>query len=238
MSNPLLKDKFFLSPLESAEIMTLSGAINKSIILWICLAAGAFYSWTHPNTIVPLSVPILIVAFTLAIIQIFKQTTSQFLSPIYATCEGFLLGAISLYFEKVYHGVVLNAVLLTICALFCMLAAYRIGILKATSKFKKIILFSIFTIALVYTVSFFLSLFGFANFLCFNDSSSLSIIINFAIAVIASFSLIMDFDFIENAARTGAPKHMEWYSAFSLMVTIVWLYCELLRFISKLRVRD
>jgi uncharacterized YccA/Bax inhibitor family protein len=238
MSNPLLKDNFFLSPLKSTEIMTLSGTINKSIILWICLVAGAFYSWVHQNTIVTLSIPILIVAFASAIIQIFKQTTSPFLSPIYATCEGFLLGTVSLYFEKVYPGVVSNTVLLTICTLFCMLAAYKIGILKATGKFKKVVLFSTFAIAIVYAINFLLSFFGSANFLRVNDSSSLNIIINFVIAVIASLNLIIDFDFIENAVRIGAPKHMEWYSAFSLMVTIVWLYCELLRFISKLKVRD
>jgi uncharacterized YccA/Bax inhibitor family protein len=238
MSNPLLKDKFFMPSLKSTEIMTLSGAINKGMILWICLATGAFCSWTHPNAIIPLLFPILIVAFASAIIQIFKQTTSSFLSPVYAICEGFLLGTISLHFEKVYHGVVLNAVLLTICTLFCTLAAYKIGILKATSKFKKIIIFSTSAIALVYTVNFLLSLLGFASFLRISDSSNLSIIMDFAIAVIASLNLIIDFDFIENAVRTGAPKHMEWYAAFSLMVTIVWLYCELLRIISKLKVRD
>jgi len=235
MSNPLLKDKFFLTPLKSTEVMTLTGTLNKSIVLWICLSISGFYSWTHPNVIIPLLFPILIIAITSATISIFKQTTSPFLSPIYAMSEGFLLGTISLYFEKIHQGIVLNAILLTICALFCMLAAYKTGILKATSRFKKVIIFSTFAVALVYIINFLLNFFGFTNFSYISNSSTLSIVINFTIAVIASLNLIIDFDLIENATRIGVPKHMEWYSAFSLMVTIVWLYCELLRFISKLR---
>ena len=177
MSNPLLKDSVFRSPVSSNEVMTVSGTINKSIILWVLLAASAFYSWTHPNVIMPLAMPILLGGFVLAMISIFKQTTSPFLSPIYAICEGLALGAISLYFEKAHPGIVVNAILLTICVLFCMLAAYKTGILKATPRFQKVVIFSTLAIALVYIMDLLLNLFGAGSFSYLHNSSGLSIVI-------------------------------------------------------------
>ncbi|MDR3257091.1 MAG: Bax inhibitor-1/YccA family protein [Endomicrobium sp.] len=235
MSNPLLKDSVFQSPVRSNEVMTVSGTINKSIILWFFLAVSAFYSWTHSNVIMPLLFPILIGAFVLAIISIFKKTASPFLSPLYAICEGFVLGTISLYFEKSYPGIVVNAILLTICVLFCMLASYKTGILKATPRFQKIVILSTFAIAFVYIVDLLLNVFGAGSFPYIHDSSTLGVIVSLIIVAVASLNLIIDFDLIENGVRYGAPKYMEWYSAFSLMITLVWLYLEMLRLLSKLR---
>jgi uncharacterized YccA/Bax inhibitor family protein len=235
MSNPLLKDSVFQTPVRNAKVMTVSGTINKSIILWVLLAAGAFYSWTHPSIIMPLTLPILLGGFVLAIISSFKMNLSPFLSPIYAVCEGLVLGVISIYFEKSYSGIVVNAVLLTMCVLFCMLAAYKTGMLRATPRFKKIVILSTFAIALVYLIDLLMGAFGARGFNFLSDSSGLGIIISLIIVTIASLNLIIDFDLIERGAQYGSPKYMEWYSSFALMVTLVWLYLEILRLLSRTR---
>jgi uncharacterized YccA/Bax inhibitor family protein len=235
MSNPLLKDSVFDSTIRSNNIMTISGTINKSIILWALLIASAFYAWTHPIIIMPLLVPLLIAGFLIAIISVFKKEASPFLSPLYAICEGLILGAISLSFEKSYPGIVINAILLTMSVLFCMLAAYKTGILRATPRFQKIVIFSTLAICLVYVIDLFLNLFGAGSFSYIHNSSGLGIIISLVIVAVASLNLIIDFDLIEQGSSQGAPKYMEWYSAFALMITLVWLYLEMLRLLSKLR---
>jgi uncharacterized YccA/Bax inhibitor family protein len=238
MSNPLLKDSVFQPVTSCNEVMTMSGAINKSIILWIILAGSAFYSWTHPEVTIPLLLPISIGAFVLAFVSIFKKTAAPFLSPLYALCEGLLLGAVSLYFEKSYSGIVVNVILSTICVLFCILASYKAGILKATPEFQKTIIFSTLAIAFVYIADLLLNVFGARKFPYIHDSSTFGIIISIAVVAVASFNLIFDFDLIEKGARDGAPKYMEWYSALSLMITLVWLYFEILKLLSKLNSRD
>jgi uncharacterized YccA/Bax inhibitor family protein len=235
MSNPLLKDSIFDSPIRSNEGMTIAGTINKSIILWVLLIASAFYSWTHPNIIMPLLIPLLIAGFIIAMVSIFKKEATPFLSPLYAICEGLILGAISLSFEKSYPGVVVNTILLTMCVLFCMLAAYKTGILKATPRFQKVVIFSTLAICLVYVIDLFLNLFGAGSFSYIHNSSAIGIIISLVIVAVASLNLIIDFDLIEQGANQGSSKYMEWYSAFALMVTLVWLYLEMLRLLSKLR---
>ncbi|MDR2644819.1 MAG: Bax inhibitor-1/YccA family protein [Endomicrobium sp.] len=235
MSNPLLKDSVFQTSVRNAEVMTVSGTINKSIILWVLLAAGAFYSWTHPSIIMPLTLPILLGGFVLVIISSFKMNLSPFLSPIYAVCEGLVLGVISVYFEKSYPGIVANAVLLTMCVLFCMLASYKTGMLRATPRFKKVVILSTFAIALVYLIDLLMGAFGARGFNFLSDSSVLGIIISLIIVAIASLNLIIDFDLIERGVQYRAPKYMEWYSSFALMVTLVWLYLEILRLLSRTR---
>jgi uncharacterized YccA/Bax inhibitor family protein len=235
MSNPLLKDSVFHTPVRSAEVMTVSGTINKSIILWVLLAAGALYSWTHPAIVIPLTMPLLLGAFVLAVISSFKMNLAPFLSPIYAICEGLVLGVISVHFEKSYPGIVINAVLLTMCVLFCMLAAYKTGMLKATPKFKKIVILSTLAIALVYLIDLLMGAFGARGFNFLGDSSGLGIVISLVIVAVAALNLIIDFDLIERGAQYRAPKYMEWYSSFALMVTLVWLYLEILRLLSKTR---
>ncbi|MDR1522557.1 MAG: Bax inhibitor-1/YccA family protein [Endomicrobium sp.] len=235
MSNPLLKNSVFDSPIRSNDVMTVSGTINKSIILWVLLSASAFYSWTHPGIIMPLLVPLLIAGFVIAMISIFKKEYAPFLSPLYAICEGLILGAISLSFEKSYPGVVINAILLTMCVLFCMLAAYKTGMLRATPRFQKVVIFSTLAICLVYVLDLLLNLFGAGSFSYIHNSSGLGIIISLVIVAVASLNLIIDFDLIEQGSQQGSPKYMEWYSAFALMITLIWLYLEMLRLLSKLR---
>jgi uncharacterized YccA/Bax inhibitor family protein len=216
----------------------MAGTINKSIILWVLLAISAFYSWTHPGIIMPLLLPISIGAFVLAFISIFKKTASPFLSPLYAMCEGFVLGTVSLYFEKSYPGIVVNVILSTICVLFCMLASYKAGILKATPGFQKTVVFSTLAIAFVYISDLLLNVFGVGKFPYIHDSSIFGIIINIVIVAVASFNLVIDFDLIKKGVHNGAPKYMEWYSALSLMITLVWLYLEMLKLLSKLNRKD
>ncbi|GHT42464.1 membrane protein [Endomicrobiia bacterium] len=237
MTNPFLRGSVFKSSARSNEVMKVSGVINKSIILWFLLVGSAFYSWTYPDVIMPLVIPISVGAFVLAMISTFKMQTSPFLAPIYAICEGLILGAVSLHFEKVYPGVVVNAILLTVCVLFCMLAAYKAGILRATPKFQKVVTLSIFAICFVYVINMFLSMFGVGNFPYIHNYSVFGIVISSAIVAVASLTLIIDFDLIERGAHNGAPEYMEWYAAFSLMVTLVWLYVEMLDFLSKLKKR-
>jgi uncharacterized YccA/Bax inhibitor family protein len=235
MSNPLLKDSVFQTPVRSTDVMTVSGTINKSITLWVLLAAGAFYSWTQPTVIMPLLLPIVLGAFVLAIISSFKMNLSPVLSPIYAICEGLVLGVISVYFEKSYPGIVVNAVLLTICVLFCMLACYKTGMLRATPRFKKVVILSTLAIALVYLIDLLMGVFGARGFNFLGHSSGLGMIISLVIVAVAALNLIIDFDLIEYGAQQGAPKYMEWYSSFALMITLVWLYLEILRLLSKAR---
>jgi uncharacterized YccA/Bax inhibitor family protein len=235
MSNPLLKDSVFSSPIRSNDVMTVSGTINKSIILWVLLIASAFYSWTHPNIIMPLLVPLLIAGFVIVMVSIFKKETTLFISPLYAICEGLILGAISLSFEKSYPGIVVNTILLTICVLFCMLAAYKTGMLRATPRFQKVIVFSMLAICLVYVIDLLLNLFGAGSLLYIHNSSGLGIIISLVVVAVAALNLIIDFDLIEQGSQQGSPKYMEWYSAFALMITLVWLYVECLRLLSKTR---
>jgi uncharacterized YccA/Bax inhibitor family protein len=238
MSNPFLKDSVFQPVASCNEVMSVSGAINKSLILWIILAGSAFYSWTHPGVTIPLLLPISIGAFVLAFVSMFKKTAAPFLSPLYALCEGLVFGAVSLYFEKSYPGIVVNVIFSTICVLFCMLASYKAGIFKASSRFQKIVIFSTLAIAFVYIVDLFLNVFGAEKLPYIHDSSTFGIIISIAVVAVASFNLIFDFDLIEKGARDGAPKYMEWYSALSLMITLVWLYFEILKLLSKFNRRD
>jgi uncharacterized YccA/Bax inhibitor family protein len=238
MSNPLLRDSVFQPVARCNEGMTMSGTINKSIILWIILVGSAFYSWTHHKVTIPLLLPISIGIFVLVFVSIFKKTAASFLSPLYALCEGLVLGAASLYFEKSYPGIVVNAILSTICVSFCMLASYKAGILKATPRSQKIVIFSTLAIAFVYVADLLLNVFGARKFPYIHDSSPFGIIISIAVVAVASFNLIFDFGLIEKGERDGAPKYMEWYSALSLMITLVWLYFEMLKLLSKLGRRD
>ncbi|MCL2800072.1 MAG: Bax inhibitor-1/YccA family protein [Endomicrobia bacterium] len=246
MSNPLLKDSVFknatktsesmaIPGVRTSEPMTISGVINKSMVLWALLAASAVYSWTNPHVTSGLFFPALIIGFVLALITIFNKTASPFLSPLYAVCQGLLLGYLSLVFEKQHPGIVVNAVFLTIAVLFCMLAAYRTGMLRATPMFTKIVVLATFSILIVYIADILLNLFGTGRVPYIHDSGLIGIGISLLIVTVAALNLIIDFEIIAQGTRYGAPKYMEWYGSFALMVTLIWLYLEMLRLLSKIR---
>ncbi|MDR0485432.1 MAG: Bax inhibitor-1/YccA family protein [Elusimicrobiota bacterium] len=239
--NPLLKDEVFERNSQSdglsfsrAEVMTISGVINKSVILLAILAISAFYSWNNPQFAQVAVFPALIAGFILAMICSFKPKSSAVCSPIYAVCEGIVLGFISLYFNKSYPGIVINAVFLTIAVLFCMLAAYRAGLLRATPRFRKVLILSMLGILVFYLVNMVMSFFG-SSLGYFSSNSEGAFIINLIIVAVAALNFIIDFDMVEQGAAQGAPKFMEWYCSFALLVTLVWLYLEILRLLARRR---
>ena len=233
--NPVLNEKSFINAGYNEDTMTVNGVINKSFFLWLILAVGAYIGWTNPQTTVKLCLPILLVAFVLCLIITFKKHTSPFLSPIYAFGEGLVLGTVTLFFEKDYPGIAVNAVFLTVAVLFCMLAAFKSGKIRATKKFYSVIIISTLAICLFYLADLLLSLLGGTGIPVINSSSPLGIVISVFVVIIAALNLIIDFDVIQKCASRGAPKYMEWYGAFALMVTIIWLYIEILRLLSKIR---
>jgi uncharacterized YccA/Bax inhibitor family protein len=237
-SNPLLKrESSFSSAWAQAEPMTLQGVINKSgILLLLCMGAAGF-SWTNPELRMPFILVGAIGGFITCMIGIFKPTTTPFTAPLYAILEGLFLGAISQVLERAYHGIVLNAMLLTFGVLALMLVLYTSRVIRVTDRLVKGILVATLAVALVYVVDMVLHMFG--NQVPFIHSNGpLGIGISLVIVGIAAFNLLIDFAVIESSVEKRSPKYMEWYCGMALLVTLVWLYLELLRLLSKLRGRD
>ena len=243
--NPSLNDRVFGSqprPAFGEERMTLQGSINKSFLLLVVLLAGAFWPWSQYLTTGDASVvgtPLLVGAlggFILAMIISFKANLAPVLSVPYAALEGLALGSISALLERRYPGIAIQAVGLTFAVFAVMLVAYKLNIIRATERFRSIVIGATGAIALVYIVSMVLGFFHVAVPLL-NSSSPLGIVVSLVIVGVAALNLILDFDFIESGAAQGAPRYMEWYAAFGLMVTLIWLYLEILRLLSKLASR-
>ena len=204
--------------------------------------AGAAYTWKvfyeaiNPASVTPWMWGGAIGGFIVAIIISFKPNLAQYLAPVYAVLEGLFLGAISAMFNQAFAesapGIVMNATLLTILTAFAMLVVYRTGLIKVNDKFIRIITTAVGAIALYYFVNIILSMFG-VNLVMLHNSGPLSIGISLVIIGVAAFSLLLDFNFIEKASQQGAPKYMEWYGAFALMVTLIWLYLEILKLLAK-----
>jgi len=241
--NPSLNDRVFGSqprPAYGEERMTLQGSINKSFLLLVVLLAGAFWPWSQYLSTGDASVvgtPLLVGAlggFVLAMIISFKANLAPVLSVPYAALEGLALGSISALLERRYPGIAIQAVGLTFAVFAVMLVAYKLNIIRATERFRSIVIGATGAIALVYIVSMVLGLFHVAVPLL-NSSSPLGVIVSLVIVGVAALNLILDFDFIESGAAQGAPRYMEWYAAFGLLVTMVWLYLEILRLLSKMR---
>jgi len=229
-----------------ADRMTINGTVNKTGLMALILTFAAIFTWrkffgaydysTPQQAFSAVSTWLLaggIGGFITALVTIFSPRRSPVAAPVYAVFQGLFLGGISAFFESMYPGLVMRAVALTFGVFFILLLLYRSGTIRATGKFKMIVLAATGGIALVYLVSFIAGLFG-ASLSFLYDSSPLSIGISLVIVVVAALNLILDFDFIERGAAEGAPKYMEWYGAFGLMVTLIWLYLELLRLLAKL----
>jgi len=249
--NPALSESTFLDPASGAvlsrstEAMTLNGTVNKTGFLLLLTVLTAAFAWNQvhvpgTNEIAAGTMGYVlggaIGGLVLALITVFKKTWSPVTAPLYALVEGFFLGAISAVFEMKYPGIVFQAVLLTFGTLFALLAAYRTGLIKATENFKLGVVAATGGIALLYLASFVLSFFS-INVPVIHDASWLGIAFSLFVVVVAALNLVLDFDFIETGVAQGAPKYMEWYGAFGLMVTLVWLYVEFLRLLSKLQQR-
>ncbi len=238
-ANPALNKKTFAAlgqTAASGQAMTIEGTVNKTVILMGCLLFTAFYSWTHPQAVVLMPVGI-VGGLILAIITVMKKELAGITAPLYALFEGLALGSLSIYFEMRFPGIVMNAVVLTFGTLITLLLAYRSGLIKATENFKLGVTAATGGIFFLYMISFVMGFFG-VRMSFLHDSSLLSIGISFGVVIIAALNLVLDFDFIEQGAEYGAPKYMEWYGAFGLMVTLIWLYIEILHLLAKLRGRD
>ena len=242
-SNPALNDNTFTRNLSYSEEsrMTLMGAVNKTAILLCVLVLAASITWKMVLTGESGAGIFIwggaIAGFIVAIVTVFKKNWAPFTAPLYAALKGLFIGGISAYFAALYEGIVMQAAGLTFGILFALLAAYKSGLIKATENFKLGICAATGGIALFYLMSIVLGLFG-VNMTFLHDSSPLSIGISVFIVIIASLNLVLDFDFIENGVEAGAPKYMEWFAAFGLMVTLIWLYIEILHLLAKLRGRN
>ena len=237
--NPALNKKTFENLRTSSDgVMTLDGAVNKTAISMGILLLAAYY--TYSNAIMDYILIGFIGGFILAIVTIFKKEWSPTTVPIYAVLEGLALGGISkMYADAFEPGIVPQAIMLTLGILFALLFAYKSKIIQATENFKLGVFAATAGIGIVYLVSFLMSLFGGGGLPVMDptNASMLSIGFSLFVVVIASLNLVMDFDFIEQGAANGAPKYMEWYGAFGLLVTLIWLYLEILRLLAKLSSR-
>ena len=240
MANPILNDRFTETEgVVSGQVMTVNGTLDKTFLLFLCAMLPAAYTWQQFTAGFTDKAGMLmtvgaIADFVLALIISF--TRNKFLTPLYAMCEGLFLGGISAVFNVSYPGIVIQAVLATFATMFSMLGLYRFGIIKCTDKFRSIVFISTISIAVLYLMQWIGSFFHYSIPAIFGTGT---IGIGFSILVvgIAALNLILDFDFIEKGSQAMLPKDYEWYGAFGLMVTLVWLYIEILRLLAKLRDR-
>ena len=222
----------------SGETMTVQGTVNKTAILLALTTAAAAYTWNNHGASVNLWMAVgAIGGLVMALITVFKKEWSAVTAPVYAVLEGLFIGAISSMFELRYPGIVVQAVMLTFGTLAALLAAYTMGLIRATTGFRRGIFAATGGIALLYLVSMVLGFFHIQIPLIFG-AGPVGILFSLAVVIIAALNLVIDFDFIESGAQQGVPKYFEWYGAFSLMVTLIWLYMEILRLLSKLNRRN
>ncbi len=246
--NPVLKDSTFLDLSSGSMVagdagaMSLNGTVNKTGLLLLMTVLTAAFSWSQTMTASGEVAPGAMIyvlggaigGFVLALVTVFKKEWSPVTAPAYALVEGLFLGAISAIYNHMYEGIVMQAVLLTFGTLFALLFAYRSGLIKATENFKLGVVAATGGIALIYIATMVLGLFG-INIPYIHDSGLIGIGFSLFVVVVAALNLVLDFDFIESGVEAGAPKYMEWYGAFGLIVTLVWLYVEFLRLLAKLR---
>lgn len=241
--NPVLTEGAFerFDVYEPTQTMTIEGTATKTGMLLIVVVAAAAFTWTkflaNPQAAMPWMIGGGIGGLVLAIATVFKSDWAAMTAPLYALAEGLFLGGISaLYHTAYYEGIVFQAACLTFGTLAVMMAAYRSGLIRATEKFKAGVAAATGAVLLVYLASFVLGIFGLRIPGIFG-AGLIGIGFSLVVVVIAALNLVLDFDFIEQGAARGAPKHMEWYGAFGLLVTLVWLYIEILRLLSKLNRR-
>lgn len=257
-ANPTLSDNVFLNEVNTSgavdsQRMTIQGTVNKSIFLISLLVMSAgFVAVTLLATATrnaegllvlnsALAMPLMMVGSIGGLIAVvvasFKKSLSPVIAPIYAVLEGLFIGAISVFFETVYPGIVMQASMITFGIFFGLLGAYKSGMIKATENFKLGVAAATVGIMFAYLANFIMSFFG-SGIPMIHESSLFGIGFSLFVVVIASLNLVLDFDFIEKGEEVGAPKYMEWYASIGLLVTLVWLYVEILRLLSKLQSRD
>jgi len=246
--NPALGQNTFLDigsgrVVDGDQSMTLNGTVNRTGVLLLLIMISSAYTWslyTGPQSMPAIS-PLLLAGgiggFIVALVTIFKKQWAPVTAPIYALLEGLLLGGLSAMMEARYPGIVIQAVGLTFGTLGSLLLAYRSGLIRATENFKLGVVAATGGIFLLYMANIVMGFFGHSiGFI--HESSWMGIAFSAFVVVVAAMNLVLDFDFIEQGVASGAPKYMEWYGAFGLIVTLVWLYLEILRLLSKLQSRN
>ncbi len=236
--NPVLRGEIFSKSISSSaeKAMTIQGTVNKTFLLLLITVFTASWVWQEPNKFLPFVWPSIIGGLILALVTVFKKEWASITSPLYAFVEGIVLGVISVIFERQYPGIVMQAVSLTFGTLFCLLLVYKSRLIRVTENFKLGVAAATGGIFLVYLVSMILGFFG-INISFIHEGGPIGIGFSLFVVIIAALNLVMDFDFIENGEKNNAPKYMEWYGAFSLIVTLIWLYLEILRLLAKTRQR-
>ncbi|MGC6456479.1 MAG: Bax inhibitor-1/YccA family membrane protein [Coraliomargaritaceae bacterium] len=240
--NPALSSAIFSAEAYKANasrpVMTLNGAVDKTILCLSLLLSCGIAGFKFHESLQGFLIPGVIAGLIVGLITVFKKEYAPITAPIYACVEGIVLGIVSASFEQLFDGIVFQAIGLTSGIFFSLLFLYKSRLIKPTENFKLGIAAATGGIFLLYAVNFIMSFFG-AGIPVLNpmNSSMLSIGISLVIVVIASLNLVVDFDFIEEGAEQGVPKYMEWYAAFGLMVTLIWLYLEILKLLAKLRSR-
>lgn len=239
--NPALSDNTFTAVgrvARAEETMTIQGTTNKAILLLLCVLVTASWIWSmDPQTVTPWVVVGAIAGFIVALVTIYKQTWAPVTAPLYALLEGLVIGGVSAIFEAQFPGIVIQAAGLTLGTCLALLLAYKSRLIRATENFKLGVVAATGGIAVFYLITLVIGFFGIQMPLMYGSSWA-SIGFSLFVVVIAALNLVLDFDFIEQGAAQGAPKYMEWYGAFGLMVTLIWLYLEMLRLLAKLRSRN
>jgi len=239
--NPVLNSKAFTQTgVITGDRMTVAGTIGKSVIMLVLLTMTAGWVWSRfyaegtVEAVSPYMIGGILGGLVFGLAASFKPNWSPIAAPLYAICEGLFIGGISAMFELRYHGIVIQAVGLTLATAFGMLGLYSTGIIKVTDRFRRMLFAATTGILLFYLVTWVVSMFGVDMSLIYGHSG-LSIGISLVIVAIAAFNLVLDFDIIARQSAAGAPRFMEWYGAFALMVTLVWLYLEILRLLGNTR---
>jgi uncharacterized YccA/Bax inhibitor family protein len=244
-SNPALGENTFRGQygITDTAAMTLSGTVNKTGILLLCAIATAGYTWhlflqSHqPADVAPFMLVGLFGGFICGMVTVFKKEWPPVTAPIYALLEGLVLGGLSAITDLRYPGIGIQAVSLTFGTLLVLLLAYSSGLIPVTQKLRLGIVAATGGIMVFYLAELLLGFFG-IHFTSINGSGAIGIAFSLFVVAIAALNLVLDFDFIEQGVKVGAPKYMEWYGAFGIVVTLVWLYLEILRLLSKLRSRN
>ena len=238
--NPTLREETFRGlPGAYGDTMTVQGTVNKTGISLLLLVVAASFTWQQamagppPMALLWLGV---LGGLAVALVTVFKKEWAPVTTPMYAVLEGLFLGAVSAIYERQFEGIVINAVGLTFGCLAALLAAYSTGLIRPSENFKLGVMAATGGVALLYLVSMVLGFFG-TTVPFIHDSGWIGIGFSLFVVGLAALILVLDFDFIEEGARRGAPKYMEWYGAFGLLVTLVWLYLEILRLLAKLQNR-
>ena len=238
-ANPALNNNTFRNTrrVSGETAMTIDGTVNKTALSLLLVMTSAIYTWNNPELGLALFWPVTIFTFVLLMITIFNKKSSPYTVPLYCLAEGLILGGISAYANAMYPGIANQAIALTFGILAALLFLYKSKLIAATENFRLGVFSATFGILIVYVLNLVLSFFGISFMGSLFGNGLTGILFSVFVVGIASMNLVLDFDFIESGAEQGAPKYMEWYAAFGLMITLIWLYIEILNLLMKLRSR-